>query len=84
MIIIIIMCYAKLRFVVIVLESANNQKLMLEYEKYQELQTRSMRMQEDYEKQIAELDDRSNKAQQELEEHYNRYVSNCAVIPNPN
>ena len=63
-----------MRFVVIVLESANNQKLMLEYEKYQELQTRSMRMQEDYEKQIAELDDRSNKAQQELEEHYNRYV----------
>lgn len=31
-------------------------------------------MQEDYEKQIAELDDRSNKAQQELEEHYNRLV----------
>jgi len=53
-------------------ESANNQKLMLEYEKYQELQTRSMRMQEDYEKQLAELEDRSNKAQQELEEHYNR------------
>ena len=34
-------------------------------------------MQEDYEKQIAELDDRSNKAQQELEEHYNRYMSYC-------
>lgn len=66
-----------MRFAVIVIESANNQKLMLEYEKYQELQTRSMRMQEDYEKQIAELDDRSNKAQQELEEHYNRYVSYC-------
>jgi len=47
---------------------------MLEYEKYQELQTRSMRMQEDYEKQLAELEDRSNKAQQELEEHYNRWV----------
>ena len=55
-------------------ESANNQKLMLEYEKYQELQNRSMRMQEDYEKQLAELEDKSNKAQQELEEHYNRCV----------
>lgn len=53
-------------------ESANNQKLMLEYEKYQELQTRSMRMQEDYEKQLHELNEKSSKAQQELEEHYNR------------
>lgn len=29
-------------------------------------------MQEDYERQLAEQEDRSNKAQQELEEHYNR------------
>lgn len=55
-------------------ETANNQKLMLEYEKYQELQTRNMRMQEDYERQLAEQEERSNKALQELEEHYNKYV----------
>ena len=35
------------------LESANNQKLMAEYEKYQELQAKSQRMQEEYERQLA-------------------------------
>lgn len=52
-------------------DSANSQKLMLEYEKYQELQSRSMRMQEDYERQLAELEASRKLALQELEEHYN-------------
>merc|ERR1711976_448926 len=36
------------------LESTNNQKLMLEYEKFQELQAKSQKMQEDYERQLQE------------------------------
>uniref|UniRef100_A0A8C5QD76 Cilia and flagella associated protein 57 n=1 Tax=Leptobrachium leishanense TaxID=445787 RepID=A0A8C5QD76_9ANUR len=52
------------------LESANNQKLLLEYEKYQELQSKSQRMQEDYEKQLHELEESKMRALEEVTEHY--------------
>ncbi|XP_028666683.1 cilia- and flagella-associated protein 57 [Erpetoichthys calabaricus] len=52
------------------LESANNQKLMLEYEKYQELQTKSQRMQEEYEKQLHELEESKSLALEDLTEYY--------------
>ncbi|MBN3302205.1 CFA57 protein, partial [Amia calva] len=54
------------------LESTNNQKLMLEFEKYQELQVKSQRMQEDYEKQLHEMEescqDESREQVREFEE----------------
>ncbi|XP_066480340.1 cilia- and flagella-associated protein 57 isoform X1 [Tiliqua scincoides] len=52
------------------LESGNNQKLLLEYEKYQELQMKSQRMQEEYEKQLHELEESKNQALEELTEYY--------------
>ncbi|KAH9523432.1 Cilia- and flagella-associated protein 57 [Bulinus truncatus] len=52
------------------LESANNQKLMLEYEKFQEFQAKTMKMQEDGDKQIAELEECKEKALEELTEYY--------------
>ncbi|XP_043554833.1 cilia- and flagella-associated protein 57 isoform X2 [Chiloscyllium plagiosum] len=52
------------------LESINNQKLMLEYEKYQELQLKSQRMQEDYERQLNEMDESKSQALEELTEYY--------------
>lgn len=38
-------------------ESTNNQKLMLEYEKHQELQLKLQRTQESYEEKLCELED---------------------------
>uniref|UniRef100_UPI00398EDE99 cilia- and flagella-associated protein 57 n=1 Tax=Pristiophorus japonicus TaxID=55135 RepID=UPI00398EDE99 len=52
------------------LETMNNQKLMLEYDKYQELQLKSQRMQEDYERQLNELDESKSQALEELTEYY--------------
>ncbi|XP_019645355.1 PREDICTED: cilia- and flagella-associated protein 57-like [Branchiostoma belcheri] len=52
------------------LESANNQKLMLEYEKYQELQAKSQKMQEDYERQLQEMEESKEQALEELTEYY--------------
>ncbi|XP_062921097.1 cilia- and flagella-associated protein 57 [Mobula hypostoma] len=52
------------------LETMNNQKLMLEYEKYQELQIKSQRMQEDYERQLSEMDESKTQALEELTEYY--------------
>ncbi|XP_069083885.1 cilia- and flagella-associated protein 57 [Pleurodeles waltl] len=52
------------------LESSNNQKLMLEYEKYQELQVKSQRMQEDYEKQLHEMETSKTLALEEMTEYY--------------
>ena len=40
----------------VVSELLNSQKLMLEYEKYNELQAKSQRMQEDYENQLREME----------------------------
>ena len=53
-------------------ESANNKKLMSEYEKYQELQTKSQRMQEDYERQLQEMKLAKDNALQEQMEYYNK------------
>ena len=43
---------------------------MLEYEKYQELQAKSQKMQEEYERQIGEMDDNREHALEELTEYY--------------
>ncbi|KAM4721643.1 cilia- and flagella-associated protein 57 [Rhinophrynus dorsalis] len=51
-------------------ELTNNQKLLLEYEKYQELQVKSQRMQEEYEKQLHELEESKSQALEELTEYY--------------
>lgn len=63
------------------LESSNNQKLMLEYEKYQELQAKSQKMQEDYERQLQEMDENRERAQEELTEYYETKLQekNCQV-----
>ncbi|KAL5255192.1 hypothetical protein ACHWQZ_G014581 [Mnemiopsis leidyi] len=52
------------------LESANNQKLMAEYEKYQELQAKSQRMQEEYERQLAAKSESHKQALREQTEQY--------------
>jgi hypothetical protein len=52
------------------LESANNQKLMMEYEKYQDLQTKTQKVQEDYERQLNEMEQSKEKAINEMQEHY--------------
>lgn len=51
-------------------ECCNNQKLLLEYEKYQELQLKSQRMQEEYEKQLRDNDETRSQALEELTEFY--------------
>lgn len=51
-------------------EYCNNQKLLLEYEKYQELQLKSQRMQEEYEKQLRDNDETKSQALEELTEFY--------------
>jgi len=53
-------------------ESANNKKLMSEYEKYQELQSKSQRMQEDYERQLQEMENAKENALEELTEYYEK------------
>lgn len=52
------------------LETTNNQKLLLEYEKYQELQVKSQRMQEEDERQLHELEESKSQALEELTEYY--------------
>ncbi|KAM6172387.1 cilia- and flagella-associated protein 57 [Erethizon dorsatum] len=52
------------------LECCNNQKLLLEYEKYQELQLKSQRMQEEYEKQLRDNDETKSQTLEELTEFY--------------
>uniref|UniRef100_A0A4W5P762 Cilia and flagella associated protein 57 n=1 Tax=Hucho hucho TaxID=62062 RepID=A0A4W5P762_9TELE len=52
------------------MESANSQKLMLEYEKYQELQFKSQQMQQDYEKQLQQMDESKTAALEELTLYY--------------
>ena len=43
---------------------------MLEYEKFQELQAKSQRMQEDYEHQLSEMEHQKRQALQEQTEYY--------------
>ena len=51
-------------------ENAHSQKLMNEYEKYQELQARNQKLQEDYERQLSSKAESHEKAQVELTEFY--------------
>ncbi|KAJ8306471.1 hypothetical protein KUTeg_017016 [Tegillarca granosa] len=51
-------------------ESANSQKLMLEYEKFQEQQQKMMKMQEDYDRQLVERDEAMMKALELKTEYY--------------
>ena len=53
-------------------ENTTNAKLMGEYEKYQELQARSQRLQEDYERQLQNMDEAKEKERRELTEDYER------------
>jgi len=43
---------------------------MLEYEKFQELQTKSQRTQEDYDQQLADVEEKRERDLQELTEFY--------------
>ena len=52
------------------LENTNNQKLMMEYEKYQDLQSKTQKIQEDYERQLSEMEQSREKAINEMQEHY--------------
>ncbi|XP_033738759.1 cilia- and flagella-associated protein 57-like [Pecten maximus] len=52
------------------LESANNQKLMLEYEKFQEQQSKTMKMQEEYDRLLQEKEESKMRAMEELTEYY--------------
>lgn len=51
-------------------ESANNQKLMIEYEKYQELQAKSQKMQEYYDRKLQEMERERETAMAELTQDY--------------
>ncbi|XP_036452639.1 cilia- and flagella-associated protein 57 [Colossoma macropomum] len=52
------------------LESTNNQKLMLEYEKYHELQLKSQQMQDSYEEKLRQLEDSKVRALEEITQFY--------------
>ena len=52
------------------LEATNNQKLMVEYEKYQDLQSKTQKIQEDHERSLAEMEQSREKALGELQDHY--------------
>lgn len=52
------------------LENANNQKLMMEYEKYQDLQSRTQKVQEQFEGQIQQMEQSKEKAINEMQKHY--------------
>ena len=43
---------------------------MVEYEKFQEMQSKSQRMQEDYERQLTEMEERNEKAIADVTEHF--------------
>lgn len=51
-------------------ESANNQKLMLEYEKFQEMQSKMMKMQEEYERQLIEKEESKQRDMERQTEYY--------------
>ncbi|BFZ16806.1 hypothetical protein BsWGS_19845 [Bradybaena similaris] len=61
------------------LESANNQKLMLEYEKFQEQQAKTLKIQEDYEKQLTEMEESKEKALEELTVYYETKLQEMKV-----
>ena len=60
-------------------ESTNNQKLMLEYEKFQELQAKSQRMQEDYDHQLTEMEEKRESALQEMTVYYENKLQDLSA-----
>merc|ERR1712071_76809 len=52
------------------LEQSNNQKLMFEYERYQELQAKSQKTQTDYEHRLQELEEEKESAIERLSSSY--------------
>lgn len=52
------------------LENTNNQKLMMEYEKYQDLQSKTQKIQEEYERQISEMEQSRVKGINDMQEKY--------------
>lgn len=75
-------------------ESTNNQKLMLEYEKHQELQLKLQRMQESYEGRLHNLEDGHVRALEDMTQFYEaklqekvlelgqvRKNSHCGALP---
>ncbi|XP_063431022.1 cilia- and flagella-associated protein 57-like [Mytilus galloprovincialis] len=61
------------------LESANNQKLMLEYEKFQDMQAKMNRLQEEYDRRLQEKDDSKERALQELTEYFETRVQDMTA-----
>uniref|UniRef100_A0A672T5W0 Cilia and flagella associated protein 57 n=1 Tax=Sinocyclocheilus grahami TaxID=75366 RepID=A0A672T5W0_SINGR len=52
------------------MESSNNQKLMLEYEKYQELQLKLHKVQQEYEQQLHSVEESKTRALEEMMQSY--------------
>lgn len=52
----------------------------MENEKYQELQVKSQKMEEEYEKQLHSLEESKSKAVAELKEHYEKKLKNRTVL----
>lgn len=61
-------------------ESDSNQKLLMENEKYQELQVNSQRMQEEYEKQLHNLQESKNRALEELTDYYEEKLNEKSLL----
>lgn len=61
------------------IENLHNQKIMLEYDKYQELQTATQKKQEEYERQLIEMDQSKDKALNELEQKYQDDISKLTI-----
>ncbi|CAF3835653.1 unnamed protein product [Rotaria sordida] len=61
------------------LEGSNNQKLMLEYEKYQDLQAKTQKTQEEYERQITELE---NRKEEEVTRQRMQYTAQLEKLKN--
>ncbi len=62
-----------------IIESSNNQKLMLEYEKYQDLQAKTQKTQEEYERQITELE---NRKEEEVTRQRMQYTAQLEKLKN--
>jgi len=52
---------------------------MLEYEKFQELQVKSQRTQEDYDQRLTDMEEKSERALQELTEFYENKLQELTV-----
>ncbi|KAJ7401935.1 Cilia- and flagella-associated protein 57 [Pitangus sulphuratus] len=62
------------------LESESNKKLLMENERYEELQVKSQRMQEAYERQLNSLEESKSTAVKELTEHYEEKLKQKTVL----